>query len=63
LCQVLDQLKEDVDKLKKRKNSTTTLTANPETTDQLVNKLNENLKNPVTENFQFHLTHKIQCTQ
>jgi hypothetical protein len=62
LCQVLDQLKEDVDKIKKQKNSTLTISP-AATTDELVIKLDENLINPVIENFEFHVTHTIQCTQ
>jgi hypothetical protein len=63
LCQVLDQLKADVDKIKKQKNSTTLTISPAATTDELVIKLNENLINPVNENFEVHVIHTIQCTQ
>ena len=75
---MLDQLKEDVDKLKKKK-----IKSNNNNNENLLNeqqnqqqqqvptiesteieKINEiELINPVVENFEFHVTHSIKCTQ
>jgi hypothetical protein len=71
---VLDQLKEDVDKLKKKKikSSINSEISNIEQQQQqqvpssttIVELINEiELINPVVENFEFHVTHSIKCTQ
>ena len=74
---MLDQLKEDVDKLKKKKikSSINSEISNIEqqqqqvpssttTTTTIVESINEiELINPVVENFEFHVTHSIKCTQ
>jgi hypothetical protein len=71
---VLDQLKEDVDKLKKKKikSSINSEISNIEQQQQqqvpssitIVESINEiELINPVVENFEFHVTHSIKCTQ
>jgi phosphoribosylformylglycinamidine (FGAM) synthase PurS component len=68
---VLDQLKEDVDKLKKKKikSSINSEISNIEqqqvpSSTTIVESINEiELINPVVENFEFHVTHSIKCTQ
>ena len=71
---MLDQLKEDVDKLKKKKikSSINSEISNIEQQQQqqvpssitIVESINEiELINPVVENFEFHVTHSIKCTQ
>ena len=97
MCQVLDQLKEDVDKFRKKQikqqlSSSSTnhhhhtldlnesvqiqqqvpivheilspqqaLTINE--TEKNNQNINQILINPVVENFEFHVTHSIKCTQ
>lgn len=59
LCQVLDQLKEDADKIKKQHDTTNTFAQH----HQQKHELQMQFTNPVIENFEFQVTHSIQCTE
>jgi hypothetical protein len=50
LCQVLDQLKEDIERLKKK----------AEISD---NKMKLDIVDPVVSNFEFQVVHSIKCTK
>ena len=57
---MLDQLKEDVNKLKKQNEKKEIL---PQSTIEETSFDFASLINPVVENFEFHVIHTIKCTQ
>jgi ubiquitin carboxyl-terminal hydrolase 26/29/37 len=60
MCQLLDQLKDNLDKLQEATTTTTTTTTTCQKEEEEMSK-KINLANPVVDNFQFEVTHAIHC--